>query len=361
MPTRFRHVALLLAAFLLVYAESTQAQGNGARRRLNFSGMVDADFASDYGSLDKVSHTTGLEVDLTTHLAFNPTLTGQLRTTMRDGNVPRHGAGNTWAALQYDGAQINWKPGEKFLFMAGDLIAGSGYFQYPRYRRTAAVVGEHSLRGAGVRHGNIIVHAGVATDSVGENDNFSVYAQWTRSINPSMSWTPSFRYTSGIRKAHPFELGVSFNGNFDDIMILNGHMAMNYWNTATDPGSLLLLEPRYIYGDYFVASTFLYSDKGEVPAPNAPRFTRTWQPVEDLLLSVEPGMALNQTYSATVSVEYRNPSLNDRDDESLWLIPGLYVYPAPRAEWRLWAGLEKPLKRLSGAHFGLGSEIVFLF
>lgn len=360
MVSRFRHLALLLAALAGVCADMAQAQTNGTRRRLNFSGMVDADFASDYGGFDKVSHATGLEVDLTTHLTFNPTLTAQVRTTMRDGNIPRAGAGNTWASLQYDGAQINWKPGEKSLFMAGDLIAGTGYFQYTRYRRVAAVVGEHSLRGAGLRHGNIIVHAGVATDTVGENGDFSVYAQWTRHINPSMSWTPSFRFTAGIEKAYPFELGVSFNGNFDDIMLLSGHMAMNYWNTATDPGSLLLLEPRYIYGEHFLAATFLYSNKGEVPAPNTPRLTQSWQEVEDLLVSVEPGIVLNQTYTATVSLEFRNPSLNNVHDESVWLIPGLYVYPAPRAEWRLWAGLEKPLDR-AGANVGLGSEILFRF
>jgi hypothetical protein len=359
-----RHTILLFVATLLLGVDCVDAQSSTtARRRLTFSGLVDADFMSNYGSLNRVAHRTGLEVDLSTNLSFSPTLFGQVRTTMRDGNSPRHGVGNTWATVQYDGAQVNWKPGEKVWLMAGDLIGGTGYIQYPRYRRVASVVGEHSLRGGGLRHGNILVHAGVATDTAGENGDFSVYAQWTRAINPTMSWSPSFRYTTGIAKAHPFELGVSFAGNFDDILILNAQMAMNYWNTATDPGSLMLIEPRYIYGEYFVAAILMHSDKGEVPAPNAVRLTQSWQILEDVLIGVEPGMALNKTYSVSASLEFRNPSLNNVDDESLWLIPNLYVYPAPRAEWRLWTGFEKPLTSGSAGNprLALGSEIALTF
>jgi hypothetical protein len=363
MSIRSHQVVLILVAMLLIWIDVAHAQGTPGRRRLNFSGVVDADFASHYGTFDKVQHYTGLEVDLTTSLTFSPVLSAQVRTTMRDGNVPRHGDGNTWAPLQYDGAQVNWKPGEKIHVMAGDLVAGSGYFQYARYKQIASVVGEHSLRGAGMRHGNIIVHTGVATDSAGEMGDWSVYAEWTRTINPTMSWSPSFRYTAGIHKAYPFELGVSFNGNFDDVLLLSTHMAMNYWNTATDPGSLILIEPRYIYGEFFVAATLLHSDKGEVPAPNGPRFTQSWQGVEDFLFSVEPGMALSNLYTAAVALEYRNPSVNRAYDESFWLIPSLYIYPAPGAEWRVWTGLEKPLARGSAGHprLALGSEISFKF
>jgi hypothetical protein len=44
---------------------------------------VDADFSSEFGTLDKVSHLTGLEVDLTTHAVFSPTLYALVRTTPR--------------------------------------------------------------------------------------------------------------------------------------------------------------------------------------------------------------------------------------------------------------------------------------
>jgi len=359
-----RPLVLIAVAMLSVLSDFSYAQSESyQRRRLSFTGLVDADFASNYGTFDAVEHRTGLEADLTTRLEFSPILNAEVRTTMRDGNAPKHGLGNTWAPLRYDGAQVNWKPGEKFLFMAGDLVGGKGYFQYQRYRRIAAVVGEHSIRGAGLKHGNILVHTGVATDSNGMANDWSVYAEWSRKITPSISWSPSFRYTGGIPKATPFELGVSFQGDFDGMLLLNAQVGMNYWSTSTDAGSLILIEPRYIYEPYFVAITLMHSDKGEVPAPNAPRFTETWNNVEDVLIAVEPGLSLDKTYAASLGVEYRNPNLNNLRDESLWLIPTLHISPAPRADWRVWTSLEKPLLSGSAGHpsIGLGSEIAFTF
>lgn len=358
-----RHLPLFLLAGLLAGGVDAHAQGTPERRRLNFSGLIEAGLSSDYGTFNRLSHATALEADLTTHAAFGPTLTAELRTTLRDGHAPRHGAGNTWTELRYDGAQINWKPGRKTIFMAGDLVGGAGYFQYTRYRRVAAVVGEHSLRGGGLRHGNILVQTGLASDTAGEPGDWSVYAQWRRAITEHLSWSPSFRYTAGIHKAYPFELGVSFDGNFEDIFLLNAHIAMNYWNTATDPGSLILFEPRYLYGEYFLSAILMYSDKGEVPAPNTQRLTRSWVALEDFLIGVEPGMTFGGIYAGSVALEYRDPRFTRTRDQSLWLIPTLSVYPASRAEWRTWVGLSKPLLsgRAGRPGLGLGSEISFLF
>lgn len=340
-------------------AQETEAP----RRRLHFSGLVDADFASDFDTFDRLAHRSGLEIDLTTHTVFSPTLYALVRTTMRDGNVPREGAGATWAPLAFDGAQVNWKPGAKTILMAGDLVAGAGYFQYARYKRSAAVVGEHSVRGVGLRYGSILVHTGVAGDSSGQNQDWSVFARWTRPMNESMTWTPTFRYSAGLGKAQPFELGVSFDGSFVETIDIHAHVGMNYWDPDTDPGSVILIEPRVTYGQYFFAGTFLYSDKGEVPSPNAPRLTSTWRPIEDVLFQLEPGIALDKTFSTGLSLEYRNQSVNRGRDESVWLIPTLYVFPAQGAEWWVWGGLEKPLYSGAAGHprFSLGSEIFFSF
>jgi hypothetical protein len=362
--------ALALALLCIAVAQTPAQTGAPSAqavvpvdRRLSFTGTVDADFSSQFGTLDEVRHVSGLEVDVITHVIFSRTLYGVVRTTMRDGNVPRQGDGKTWAPLEFDGVQVNWKPGKKTVFMAGDIIAGTGYFQYTRYKRTAAVVGEHSVRGAGVRHGSLLLHAGVATDSAGENGDWSVFAKWTRPMDDQMTWTPSFRYTAGIQGANPFELGVSFSGSFEETFDLHAHVGMNYWNQDTDPGSLVLLEPRYSYEPYFFAATFFYSDKGEVTSPNAPRYTATWQPLDDLLLQFEPGLTLSKTFATGVSFEYRNRSLNMGDDESIWLIPTLYIDPGGSAQWWIWGGIEKPLAA-GGAgdpRFAAGSEISFSF
>jgi hypothetical protein len=126
---------------------------------------------------------------------------------------------------------------------------------------------------------------------------------------------------------------------------------------------LVLIEPRYAYEEYFFAATLFLSEKGEVISPNAPRYTATWTPLDDFVLHAEPGMAFNKTFSAGLSVEYRNPSFDDPRDEAVWVIPTLYVYPAPRAQWWLWAGVARPL--VDGAagtvQFSLGSEVIFTF
>ena len=358
------HAPALAATIALTSALPVAAQsGDAPSRRLHFSGSVDADVSSDFGTLDRARHLTGLEADLSTHVIFSPTLYGVVRTTMRDGHVPRHGSGNTWSSLDFDGAQVNWKPGAKTVVMVGDLVAGTGYYQYARYKRTAAVIGEHSVRGAGFRYGNILVHAGMAVDTVGENGDWSVFAKWTRTMTEGMTWSPSFRYTGGIRGASPFELGISFDGSFDQILDVRAHAGMNYWNPDTDPGSVFLVEPRYVYDRYFFAGTFLYSDKGEVPSPNAARFTGTWNPVDDVILQIEPGMVLDRNFSAGLSFEFRNARMGAHRDESLWLIPTLYAIPAPGAEWWVWSGLEKPLAPGRAGHprLALGSEIFFSF
>jgi hypothetical protein len=352
-----------LAALLLLACGAASGAAPPAPARVVFSGMVDADFASSYGSFDQARHVTGLEADLATRIILNPTLYAVVRTTMRDGTVPRQGEGNTWAPLAFDGAQINWRPGDKTVFMAGDLVAGTGYFQYHRYKRAASVVGEHSLRGAGFRHGDLLVHAGVATDSIGGGGDLSVFGKWKRPIGKDISWTPSFRYTTGVPDATPFELGVTFEGSFEGMLDVQADVGMNYWNGETDPGSAFLIEARYSYEPWFFASTFFVSDKGEVPARNVPRATSTAMALDDLLLHFEPGMSLDKTFAVGLPLEYRNASFNSRRDESIWMIPTLYVYPAPRAQWWLWAGMSKPL--LDGTDgnpkFSAGSEIVLTF
>lgn len=361
--TRFIAPALAVALFL---AATTRAQDDPAatpRRRLAFSGMVDADFASDYGALDQARHLTGLEADLTTQVLLNSRLYAVVRTTLRDGIVPRQGAGNTRPPLDFDGAQVNWKADDETIVMVGDLVGGSGYFQYYRYKRAAAVVGEHSLRGVGVRRGDLLVQGGMATDTAGVRGDWSVFGRWKRPILENVSWTPSLRYTAGIPGAMPFEFGISLDGSFEDVLELHAHTGMQYWSPETDPGTFLLIEPRYTAAPYFFGGTLFVSDKGEVPSPNVPRATRTWTPLDDFLLQVEPGMALNPTFSASVSLEYRNASFNARRDDALWFIPTLYVYPAPRAQWQMWTALTKPLYGGSGSapRLSLGSEIAFTF
>lgn len=368
-PVRRARFSVVSAGLLLAAATAPAQTAPSTWRagelpgRLVFSGMLDADFASDYGTFDRVRHVSGLEADLATTLNLSPTLNAVVRTTMRDGTVPEAGAGNTWTPLRFDGAQVNWQANPQTTIMAGDLVAGTGYFRYYRYKRSSVVVGEHSLRGAGFHRGGILLHAGVATDTAGQLGAFSVFGQWTRRLNENMQWSPSMRYTMGIPKAYPFELGISFEGQFENTIEFNAHVGMNYWSTSTDPGSFFLLEPRYTYEPYFFSATVFYSDKGEVPSPNTPRQPYSWNRLDDLLIQAEPGIALNPVFSTSVSLELRDRSMDRSGDLSFWVLPMVYVYPAPRAQWRSFCGIAKPLTggAAGDPQFTLGSEINMTF
>jgi hypothetical protein len=131
------------------------------------------------------------------------------------------------------------------------------------------------------------VQAGLATDSVGELRDWSVFARWKRTVRKDVTWSPSLRYTV-MPGATPFELGLSHDGNFENVLELHVHTGMQYWSTETDPGTFVLNEPRVTIGSYFVNGMLFVSDKGEVPSPNVPRRTSTWIPLDDFVFQTEP-------------------------------------------------------------------------
>ena len=334
------------------------------RRKIGFSGYVDGDFASDFGSdFSGPTHTSGLEADLTTSITFSPRLSAFIYTTLNDGAVPSQGAGNTWDDLNFDGVEVNWRYTKSTTIMIGDLTSGSGYFNYYRNKRTAVVVSEDKVRGAGFRNGGFKVQTGVSKDSVGQAKNWSTYVEWKRPINDALSWMPSVRYTAGVEDAWPFEAGVTFAGRISNSFKIDAHFAMNYWNNNLDAGTVVLIEPRFTYDRYTFSSTLFYSDKGEVPGLNSPQQTVTGAFLDDFLFYFEPGYTIDKTFAVGLPLEFHNVSLNASRDESLWMVPTLYVYPAQGAQWSVWAKVTKPL--LSGSdgypYYGAGSEISFRF
>ena len=349
----------------LVSLLAVEAFAQTPRRKIGFSGYVDGDFASNFGTdFSNPTHTSGLEADLTTTVTFSPRLSAFIYTTLNDGAVPSQGAGNTWDDLNFDGVQVNWRYTKATTLMIGDLTSGSGYFNYYRNKRTAAIVSEDKVRGAGFRNGGLMVQTGANPDTtLGGTKGWSTYAEWRRPINSVMTWMPSARYTAGIEDAWPFELGVTFEGNFENTFKINAHFGMKYWNNEVDAGSVVLIEPSYIYDRYSVSGTFFFNDDGEVPAPNTVQQTVTRAYADNVLLYVEPAYSLNKNFSVGLPLEFHNINLNAGRDESLWMVPTLYVYPAQGAEWSVWAKVTKPL--LSGTdgypYYGAGSEISFRF
>jgi hypothetical protein len=350
--------------FGLICLIAGESFAQNPRRKIGFSGFVDADFATTVGSdLSDPTHTSGLEADLTTTVTFTPRLSAFIYTTLNDGAVPSQGAGNTWDDLNFDGVAFNWNYTKTTTVMVGELISGTGYFNYYRYKRVAAVVSEDHLRGAGFQNGGFQLQTGISRDSTGASKTWSTYAEWKRPINSVMTWTPSARFTQGVPGAWPFELGVTFEGRFENLVKVDAHFGMNYWNNEMDAGTLVLIEPSFSVDRYSFSATLFYNDKGEVPAKNSTRQTETRVLLDDFLFYVEPAYSLNPTFSVGLPLEYHNISLTANRDESIWVVPTLYVYPAKGAEWSVWAKVTKPLVSGSDGYpdYGAGSEISFRF
>src|SRR5690606_14863257 len=173
---------------------------------LSFSGLVDADFVSEFGDdFGTLRHITGLKLDLATTVTFSPTVAAVIQTTMNDGAVPAQGAGNTWATVRFDGVTLNWKYGDHTVIHIGDLRPGTGYFNYYRNKHTAVVVGEHALRGVGISRSGWTVATGAtglgATDTAGNpvaSSQWSTFARYDYRIAAGVTLTPSLRYTAGV-------------------------------------------------------------------------------------------------------------------------------------------------------------------
>lgn len=372
---RFLVAALATTGFVSVSAHAATSRFPTQPAPVSFSGFVDADFITELGTDGRdPRHVTGLEVDLTTTVTFSPTVSAVIQTTMTDGAVPAQGAGNTWAPVRFDGATLNWKYSDRSMVYIGDIQSGTGYFNYYRNKRTALVVGEHALRGVGIRLSGWTVATGATglggTDTAGvpvASSQWATFAQYDYRITENITLTPSVRYTAGVPGATPVVGGLSFDGAFGAFS-LSADVAGNYYNTSTDPGFSILLEPAYAGARFSLATSFYFNEKGKgISAPNHPVHTETGAELDRAFAYIEPAFAITDRVSLGLAVEYHDAHAAAASalgyDESLWIVPALYVYPGSGAQWRLWAQGTKPLSGTGSMDplFFAGSEIVFHF
>src|SRR5690606_29068526 len=341
---------------------------------LGFSGFVDADFTTDLGTRFRdPTHLTGLEVDLTTTVTFSPTVTASIRTTMTDGAVPSQGMGNTWAPVRFDGATLNWKYSDRTMVYIGDLTQGTGYFNYYLNKRTALVVGEHALRGVGISRSGWTVATGATglgnTDTAGNpaaTSQWATFARYDYRLTDGVTLTPSVKYTAGVPGATPVVGGLSFEGAFGAVS-LSADAAVNYYDTGTDPGFSVLVEPAYAGARFSVSASLYFNEQGDVPAPNHPVHTESGVALDRAYAYLEPGVSLTRHVALGLAFEYHKahaaPAAALGYDESVWVVPALYVNPTPHTQWRTWAQATKPVSGSGTLDplFFAGSEVVFQF
>jgi hypothetical protein len=360
--------------------------GQDARPSVSFSGYVDADFVTTFagGGVSDPSHLTGLEIDLTTTVTFSPRLNAVIYTTMNDGIVPAQGAGKTWDDVNFDGATLNWLYSPKTTLYAGDLIYGTGYFNYYGHKRSAVVVGEHAVRGAGFTHGGLTMSTGVADMGAADSTGPRPSTTWSTFIKYDLALgaaggilTPSLKYTAGVPGATPVVGGLSYDGKFG-ALALSADVAANYYNSSFDPGYLVLVEPAFSSGKFSLAGSVFYNKKGgqsggAVMAPNNPSTTLPadagendslgTKPFDDFFVYIEPGFSFSDTYAFGLPLEYHQPDLDvdGEPSEGIWVVPTFYVYPGSGVQWWLWAGVVIPTASGLDPAYSAGSEIIFKF
>src|SRR5690606_19089457 len=116
-------------------------------------------------------------------------------------------------------------------------------------KRSAVVVGEHTVRGAGFTRKGLTVATGVtglgATDTAGAptaSSQWATFAKYDIDLGNGRVLTPSGKYTAGVPGATPFTGGLSFDGAFG-ALALSADAAFNYYGPDHDPGFTLLVEP----------------------------------------------------------------------------------------------------------------------
>jgi hypothetical protein len=374
-------IVSLITATVLLGAGASSAQE--AKPGIAFSGYVDADFVTTFspGGVSDPVHTTGLEIDLTTTLTFSPKLNAVIYTTMNDGIVPAQGAGRTWDDVNFDGVAFNWQHSPRTTVMVGDLIYGTGYFNYYGNKRSAVVVGEHAVRGAGFTYAGFTLTTGAANlgavDTAGtplRTEAWGTFAKYDFAFGKGLVLTPSAKVVLGVDGATPVNAGLSFDGKFGGLT-LSADLAVDYYSADYDPGFAFLLEPLYASGDFSLASTIFYNKKGRSAAdslsPSTPTTTSAQDAGEgsllapkafdDLLVYLEPGFTLSETYAVGLPLEYHDPDLDLSKNEFLFVAPTFYVYPGASVQWWLWAGVTVPTAGGADPSYSAGSEIIFKF
>jgi hypothetical protein len=183
-----------------------------------------------------------------------------------------------------------------------------------------------------------------------------------------MTLTPSAKYTAGVPGATPFVGGLSFDGTFGAVK-LSADAAVNYFNTNTDPGITVLVEPTYTHDKFSLATSLFLNEKGDGAkvAPNYPSQTIPGAVLDRMIIYVEPGYALSDRVAIGLPLEYHDAPANNAValgyDRSLWVVPTLYIYPGSNIQWWIWGQVIKPISGLAGTDplFFAGSELIFNF
>ncbi|NLG17374.1 MAG: hypothetical protein GX556_08620 [Fibrobacter sp.] len=356
-----------LFAVLLISAYSVFSAGP----EVSFSGYLDADVWADL----RGSYFTNSELDLGMSLKLNEFVSAHVYATMLSayslsgqGQVPA-GTGlpsERWVTVNFDGFDITFD--SRFgTFSAGDLVFQYGKFNYYFYKRLSMITPESFTRG--VRYGTSSdrfsqeISAGIA--DVGDHSadlNGTTGLKFNE--NNSLGLFYGFRGSASenFTNGTDFFAGAKYLGNAGALSI---KADIGYNNLSGDVRKnvlTFLLEPSIALNKFTAAFTgyVMYDPDSANDISESPLFKLS----DELLFYVEPGYSFNDLFAAGLPLEYHGADLEDRDDNSFWIVPTFYIYPAEKVQWWLWGQVVIPQAEEIGSEdlmYGIGSEIIVEF
>jgi len=322
---------------------------------VSISGGLDADMAGDWNNDESYfEFQSNNELDLTLGVQFSENVTVEAYATTVTGTLPYGGGAveDRWGSFDFDGLTLLWDVSDMLSLSVGDLVFYEGGPSYYTYKTYASVIPETFTRGVQFDVSGLSFAFGSAdvTGAAGAPTVLDAYLAYTLESDAFM--LKPFAFTR-IDQADDLAIaaGVSTSVSAGDLGV-DATVGINKVGEG-DVATSILVEPSIGMGDMSVAGSFYYailpddgSTVGSIP--------------EEGYFYVEPGMSLSDGFAVGLPLEF-HLGAKDVDDESIWVVPTAYFYPAEDVEWWVWAGAVIPTYDDGETAFSIGSEVIASF
>ena len=332
------------AGLMSVLATTTYAEP-----KIEIHGDADADVWYD-ATAKKAYNSHDINLTVTGQITEN--ISATIGVTSIAGVPPADMISNAdrWGTMDFDGAWIDWNTSvEGLSFSIGDLVYTFGAFDYYFYKNKGMITSEIFPRGAQAVYdmGTFSVTAigGAKDDEAG-----SLIAGGILGYEPSEALS-----LNAILISTSADSNTDLNGGLS-ALISAGPASIKadfaYITQGDSTGMNLLIEPSAGFGDFSVAASFFMKLTDESISQDI---------TEDMFIYLEPGYSFSDGFAFGLPLEYHDADSDVEKDESIWVVPTAYVYPAENLEIWLWGGAYVPTAENSETTYALGSEVIFAF
>ncbi|MBN1575091.1 MAG: hypothetical protein JW913_00960 [Chitinispirillaceae bacterium] len=333
---------------------------------ISFSGYGDADVWGNFTG----NYYANSELDLGMALSFSEKLSAHVYATVwsangeHPGGIPARYAppDERWLSVLFDGFDITYAT--KFgTFTAGDLVYQYGKFNYYFYKRLSMITTESFTRGLKYSIGNEMATQELLLGIADKNGSTSDVQGVT---NIAMGKAHSVGFYYGMKNDAILDFsagtdayaGVEYLGSFGEALSVKADAG--FMNLAGDKRSnvvLLLFEPVLTLGRFTTAFTgYVMIDNDTLI--NSASLLRLG---DEMFFYLEPGYTFNDYVGCGLPIEYHAADMANENDNAVWVVPAIYIYPFEKIRWRIWGQVVRYMADSQKNDYGIGSEIIVTF